>query len=148
MEEITYSEKANPRTILKRTLDAVTTFLKSLFANPYQHNLSYQVDIQHEIVPAFDDVMETNYQRCLADVVEVDDDRLTTLGLNGTSLKAKVKGLNELSGLMKRGVRKAVIWLLSLINSVLGSIGKFTLFVDAITELKDLFESTTDLIQN
>lgn len=146
MEPIGYSDGADPHNVLRNVMTSIKHFLGKLIVDPFRYSLAYQVDIKDDLKAAYDDTIERNFSKCLHDIETATPEALETYGLAGPSLKAKVKGLNALSDAMNRGLRKAVLWLLNLINSILGSLGKLTIFVDAIKELKDLFESTTDLV--
>ncbi len=140
----TGSEK--PTEMLQQFVTQTQSFLKKLIAAPAEFGLKFIVDIQGRIESAFEVETSQSFatlQQALTDMKEED---LAAVGLTGQSLAAKLTGLNQLSQLVWAGAGKAIKYLLSLVNSILGSLGKLSHAADAIQEMKDLIESTTDFV--
>ena len=74
---------------------------------------------------------------------------LEDTGLTGRSLSAKFGVLEALSGQLRRGLRKALKYILDMVNAVVGSIktalGPAGVVADAIAELKDMIKAKIDI---
>ncbi len=75
--------------------------------------------------------------------------RLGDAGLEGRSLWAKFRFLEALSNQIRNGIRKALKYILDMVNAVLGSIksalGAAGIVVDGVAELKDMVKAKIDL---
>lgn len=74
---------------------------------------------------------------------------LEDTGLTGRSLSAKLGVLESLSAQLRRGLRKAIKYILDMINAIVGSIktaiGPVGAVADAIAELKDMIKAKIDI---
>ena len=74
---------------------------------------------------------------------------LDDTGMTGISLSAKFGVLEALSDQLRRGLRKALKYILDMVNAVVGSIktalGPAGAVADAIAELKDMIKAKIDI---
>ncbi len=137
-----------PPNMLRQFLQQTKSFLSTLISAPMEFGLDYIVDIKGRIQEAFETETSQSFANAEKSLARIGPTQLDEVGLSGLSLDAKFAGLNQLSGLVWRGARKAIRYLLSLVNSILGSLGKLVGAADAIKEMKDLIESTTELVSD
>ncbi|MEJ6402555.1 hypothetical protein [Yoonia sp. 2307UL14-13] len=122
--------------------------MSDLISGPMAYGLAFVVDVQQRIIDAFETETTKSFSDALDGLDSIRPHQFDEVGLSGQSLDAKFAGLNQLSGLVWRGVRKAIKYLLSLVNSILSSLGRLTMAADAIQEMKDLIESKTDFVSD
>lgn len=137
-----------PKGMLTQFLRQTKDFMKALITTPIEFGLDFVVDIQGRISGAFESETTESFTKAENDLEHIEPSQFEEVGLSGKSLDAKFFGVNQLSGLVWRGAAKAIKYLLSLVNSILGSLGKLTKAADAIQEMKDLIESTTELVSD
>ena len=140
------AESGRPSELLPLFLRQTFDFLKELIFDPQNFGLRFIIDIQEQISAAFTEETTRSFEFAERQLGEIPDREFDAVGLSGYSLTTKFSALNQLSSLVRKGAKKAIEYLLSLVNSILGSLGKLTLFADAIQEMKDLIENTTDFV--
>ncbi|NML76838.1 hypothetical protein HHL25_22105 [Rhizobium sp. S-51] len=97
------------------------------------------------------DARENNiFNRARAGISDIATDALEATRLIGNGLLSKLKGLVSMGDKMRKGLRKALTYLLDMVNAVLSSIANAaakvtSLVIDAIAELKDLIKAHIDL---
>ncbi|EHS53294.1 hypothetical protein PDO_4300 [Rhizobium sp. PDO1-076] len=79
----------------------------------------------------------------------INEANLVDTGLTGVSLSAKFGVLEALSGQMRSGLRKALKYILDMVNAIVGSIktalGPAGAVADAIAELKDMIKAKIEI---
>lgn len=91
------------------------------------------------------------FDRARAGIADITREALEATRLVGNGLLSKFKGVVSMSDKMRGGLRKALTYILDMVNAVLSSIGNAatkvtSLVIDAIAELKDLIKAHIDLV--
>ena len=140
---IAFDDQTDHLHILRQFLDQTIDFFRLLFKEPEEFGLAYIIDISSEINRAFDQESASTDQ-IMERLQTKTTEQFYELGLAGESIRAKATGLNLLGRRIREGAIATVKWLLGLINSLLGSLGKLTWLAEALKEIKDLFENSSD----
>jgi hypothetical protein len=138
----------SPQEQLSQFFEQLRDFLEQLILEPEQYGLVFTVPIQDTIREAFERETLAEFDRCEEAVNNAEIERLAEFGLAGASLRAKMLGLNLIGRRLLDGIYRSILYLFKLINSLLESIGKALGVGDAVKEIKDLTEATTDFVED
>jgi hypothetical protein len=91
------------------------------------------------------------FQRAAAGIESVTDTALSDTGLSGDNLRVNLVVLTSFSDRMRGGFRKAIKYILDVVNKLLGSIKAALsaaggVVIDAIAELKDIIKAKIEFI--
>ncbi|MFC3118880.1 hypothetical protein [Jhaorihella thermophila] len=138
-----------PVSLIQEFLDQLRTLLRSIVRETVE-GFDFRPDLGAErglIDGALADTEERGYfERASEGIYNAN---LEDTGLTGRSLSAKFGVLEALSEQLRRGLRKALKYILDMVNAVVGSIkaalGPAGVVADAIAELKDMIKAKIDI---
>ncbi|MCV6584235.1 MAG: hypothetical protein OIF47_01735 [Marinibacterium sp.] len=143
---------ADPVGLLQEFFNQLNALLRDIIHGEVE-GFTFRVDLGEDITlvqMVLDDCIERDvFARTSAALPAAD---LGNVGLSGPSLSGKLGVLEALSGQIQAGVRKALKYILELINSILSSLkialGPLAFLVDSIAELKDLIKAKIEIVND
>lgn len=140
----------NPHSLIREFISQLEQLLVNLVYNTVE-SFDFRPDLGEDMPLMQEALNDLRESRIFIRVAEsLQDADFENTRLTGSGLKAKLGLLQSISDQMRKGLRKALTYILDMANALLGSIqsalGPAGIIVDAIAEVKDMIKAKIDLI--